>query len=818
MPFSAVFELSSLNGSNGFAIQGVTTGQSTGYSVTSIGDVNGDGIDDVLIGSNVNSGAQRGVSYVVFGRTTAFNATEALSTLTSDKGFSIAGLSNYDRAGREVSAAGDLNHDGIGDFVIGARSALSGGSRPGSAYVVFGSNSLSSVDLSALNGSNGFQIVGVSNNSQLGHSISSLGDVNGDGVDDLLVGAFGESSYDGAAYVVFGKSGSFDPTLVASSLNGSNGFKITSGGTDAMGYSVSAAGDVNGDGLGDILVSAHARNGGQGGAYLIFGSATPFSASVNADTQGVLLTPAAGSFVQIGRRVAAAGDINGDGFDDMLIASNYGDAGGSNSGTIHVVFGKSSGWGSQFDLDAMGGYDGFTIAGADVQDLAGMSVSQAGDINDDGLDDFIIGANKADPKGNNSGAAYVVFGSNSGGTVFDLSDLDGTNGFRIQGGVFDAWLGRDVSAAGDVNGDGVDDIIVGAPYTFNGGRGMAYVIFGQANPVTFVGGNGNDNQTGGAAADNLSGGGGNDTLNGGAGDDILDGGDLSDLLNGGDGGDDLIGGSGGDILSGDAGDDSVSGGVGADKLFGGDGVDTLDGGADNDRFDGGSGADILLGGAGNDYLDGGVGADSMTGGVGNDVFLVDDVNDTVIEAAGEGYDIIRSTVDLFTLSANVEAIELQGSANLTAQGNSGANNLQGNSGQNVLNGGAGNDTINGNDGEDIIIGGTGNDLLRGGLDADVFLVLQGSVGQPVLESDQIFDFSTAEGDLIDLSTIDANSLLDGNQAFSLVSAFSKQAGQMTMSFAGGVTLIRLDVNGDTKADYQLKINGDVTGDSGGWML
>ncbi len=823
MAFAAVIELNSLDGSTGFTFQGAATNQATGWSVASAGDVNNDGIDDLLIGSNIGSGNQRGLAYVVFGRSTPFDAIEALSSLTPDKGFSMTGLTNYDRVGFAVSAAGDINNDGIDDFIIGTSNGFSTvtGNRAGIAYVVFGADGLSSANLGALTGTNGFTFIGPNANSYAGRTITALGDINGDGIDDIAIGAVGaDSDYysrPGAAYVVFGSASGFAASLSAGSLNGTNGFKVSASGNASLGYSISAAGDVNGDGLNDLIVGASTTGSYTGQAVIIFGSSSPFSASINMSA-GAQLVPLQVSGQQIGRQVAGAGDINGDGFDDVMVASNYGRAGGSNTGTIYVVFGKASGWGTTTDLDGLNGSNGFIIAGADVQDLAGISISSAGDINDDGFDDILIGANKADPHGGNSGAAYLVFGKASGFGSLDLSNLDGTNGFTMHGGAFDAWAGRRVAAGGDINGDGVDDLVVSAPYNYNGGRGMTYVIYGQSSRLTFVGGNGNDDQTGSAAGDNLSGGGGNDTLNGAGGDDILDGGDFSDVLNGGEGSDSLIGGVGGDIMSGDAGDDSLSGGIGADKLFGGEGIDTLDGGVGNDRFDGGVGADILLNGEGNDYLDGGVGADSMTGGVGNDVFIVDNVGDTVIEAVGEGYDIVRSSASITLLAANVEAVELQGSADLNATGNGDANNLQGNTGANQLSGGGGVDTINGNDGDDFIIGGTGNDLLRGGLGADTFRVLGESMSRPILENDQIYDFSTAEGDIIDLSAIDANSLMANDQAFTLVSVFSKQAGQMTMSFSAGVTLIRLDVNGDTKADYQLKINGDVTGDSAGWML
>ncbi len=323
------------------------------------------------------------------------------------------------------------------------------------------------------------------------------------------------------------------------------------------------------------------------------------------------------------------------------------------------------------------------------------------------------------------------------------------------------------------------------------------------DPVVFAGTPGEDVHGGGGAADQLSGAAGKDTLSGLAGDDLIDGGDDNDLLYGGDGADDLVGGLGGDILYGDAGADELHGGDGADKLYGGTGQDLLNGGTGNDRMDGQSDIDTLNGGAGNDYLDGGLGADILRGGADNDLYIVDDAGDQTIEAAGEGYDIVRTTLS-WTLAAELAGLELQGLTNAAGTGNAGANNLQGNGGANVLSGLAGVDTLNGNDGDDIIIGGVGNDLLRGGLGADTFRVAHAFAG--VLETDQVYDFYAPEGDTVDV-----------NDSYVLVSAFSKVAGQMTVTFAAGITTLKIDATGDGKADYQMKINGDLTGDTD-WLV
>jgi Ca2+-binding RTX toxin-like protein len=259
---------------------------------------------------------------------------------------------------------------------------------------------------------------------------------------------------------------------------------------------------------------------------------------------------------------------------------------------------------------------------------------------------------------------------------------------------------------------------------------------------------------------------------------------------------------------------------GANKLFGGAGDDILTGGTGNDRLDGAEDNDTLIGGAGNDLLDGGLGTNSLTGGAGNDVYMVRSVNDTVTEAVGEGIDSVRSTIS-YTLGDHVENLELLSVQNRDGTGNALANRLTGNSGNNTLSGLAGNDTLVGGDGDDVLIGGLGKDTLTGGLGADTFRYLQESIGVGSSELDNITDFSTAEGDRFDFSAIDADSGTDADQAFVLAeSGFTKAAGEMFVFYTASQdqTVIRLDVDGDGLADLQLRVSGDVTGDTAGWLL
>ena len=206
-----------------------------------------------------------------------FNAIEELSGINGSNGFVVTGEVNNDSAGNAVSDAGDVNGDGIDDFVIGARFAGNGGK----AYVIFGQTSgfPTALSLSGLNGTNGFELTAASNNDSLGQSVSSAGDVNGDGIDDLIIGAYFVSNngnnFSGSSYVLFGQP-AFSSSIDVSSLNGSNGFVINgAAANDYSGNSVSGAGDINGDGIDDLIIGAYGTgpngNSYAGSSYVVFG-------------------------------------------------------------------------------------------------------------------------------------------------------------------------------------------------------------------------------------------------------------------------------------------------------------------------------------------------------------------------------------------------------------------------------------------------------------------------------------------------------------------------------------------------------------------
>lgn len=505
MVFPHPFNLSSLNGINGFTIEGITSNDRSGYSVSNAGDINADGIDDLIIGAYYTTpdGEDRaGTSYVVFGSKTSPGENLNLSNLDGMNGFAILDIARFSDYGRSVSSAGDVNGDGIDDLIIGADFASAvGKGAAGQSYIVFGGKNFgASLDPSSLNGKNGFVVNGIDENDLSGSSVSGAGDVNGDGLNDLIIGAYSASPNGkeraGQSYVVFGSKTIGSASLSLSELDGTNGFVIDGiDENDRLGYAVSSAGDVNADGIDDLIISTKEAtldsNPNSGESYVVFGSKTSRKSLELSDLDGtngfVIDGIDRNSFY--GESVSSAGDINGDGIDDLIIGANYSDLDGDGSGgESYVVFGSKTSPGARLNVFSLNGTNGFVIEG---NGRSGISVSSAGDVDGDGIDDLIVGADYAAPNGKSSaGASYVVFGSKtSPGKNLNLSDLDGKNGFVINGIDSGDRSGSSVSGAGDVNGDGIDDLIIGADYAAPNGNdraGESYVVFGvptDAQPV-----------------------------------------------------------------------------------------------------------------------------------------------------------------------------------------------------------------------------------------------------------------------------------------------------------------------------------------------
>lgn len=434
------------------------------------GDVSGDGLDDFIVGSPWRE------AYIVFGTDSApFPAQLDLAELDPSRGMVILRAQEGETL-ESVSAAGDFNADGFGDVLLGDWKAdPAGRADAGQSYVVFGAVNLGAagpLDLSTLIGANGFVLNGVQAKDQSGYSVSLAGDVNGDGFDDLVVSAWSLADTRGAAYVVFGGSGTdFDGSLELDKLDGIRGFVVygqMEG--DRLGRVVSNAGDVNGDGIDDLLLLAGVAAEIPGAAYVLFGNpdiggdgVVELGGQLDGE-KGFVVEPPLGNYWH-SSHASGAGDINGDGFSDMIFSS---DAEQDGQPDNYVLLGAADvGLSGSVTLKLLDGSDGFAI---DNGPEGVIHAATAGDVNDDGFDDLIMAQDSE---------VHIVFGSSDLGSdgLVVFSELAGGGvTIRRESGKFGAlWAG----SAGDINGDGIDDALMGARTGGFGARnGAAYVLFG----------------------------------------------------------------------------------------------------------------------------------------------------------------------------------------------------------------------------------------------------------------------------------------------------------------------------------------------------
>ncbi len=437
--YPANFDVTTLNGTNGFVIPGFDTVRRLGTEVQFIGDVNNDGLEDICVGNgneNVGPFDLAGRAYVIFGSTTDFSTPFDLTSLDGTNGFVVESIGFDERRGSTVAGPGDINGDGIDDLIIGSSNTSA------DDIVIYGGTTFPAVmTVNDINGANGFLIDTPGSN-----QVAALGDVNDDGINDFIIGT---PHFSGQSWIIFGRSSDFPASINVSWLDGVNGFRTSRFLGSRPSYKVGGAGDINDDGINDILIGNWGSSVDPSGqiSYALFGKSTPFDPLVDIEavdgTDGFLINNQGNGFLTF---VGPIGDINNDGIDDCFSENN-------------IILGSTGPFSASLLMSDLDGSNGFVL-----NDYV-ICAAPTGDLNLDGIDDFIVAASDD----------YVVFGTTGGfPAVFDSATLDGTNGFQIT--TTNSNIGRPIDGGRDMNGDGLADFIFGDR---NGGSGgEAYVVFG----------------------------------------------------------------------------------------------------------------------------------------------------------------------------------------------------------------------------------------------------------------------------------------------------------------------------------------------------
>ena len=449
--------------------QGWGVGYASGApaSISDVGDVDGDGLEDLLVGvpgwcnctydTGWETGADGMVAYLR-GAGLLADVTDTSFSLMEDVSLTSGGTSG-EWVGTQVGGLGDLNTDGYDDVFITA---------PGMNYVYvrLGASAISSSSLPS-----GATLIlrGEAGGDEFGSAAANIGDLNGDGVNELVVGARynDDGGTDAGVVTVFSgaKLGKWTGYVSASKAT----LRIVgSTSKDYVGSSLGNAGDIDGDGVDDLLIGAPGHDGGasDAGAVAVFlggGALAGASGSLSFDDAELLVLGAAVddqlgvATNRAGSALSTAGDVDGDGLDDVLLGAPEVDLGGAAAGAAYLllasgaVLGGASATASVSDADVI-------FVGEAAGDKAGFSVGSARDLDGDGLAELLVGAPYNDSVGRSSGAVYVLYGDTltTASGAFDLGGADA----RVVGDTYDT-LGESLLGGVDASGDGVPDLLVG---------------------------------------------------------------------------------------------------------------------------------------------------------------------------------------------------------------------------------------------------------------------------------------------------------------------------------------------------------------------
>lgn len=532
-PFPLIFDLGSLSGlsggdgSLGVIIEGIDANDLLGAEVSSAGDINGDGFEDIVISSRRGYpyGSQnRDIAYVLFGRGNgaSFKASFQAENLTGRNGFRIGKLnpSQYGGSYFEYSVAGlgDVNGDGIDDLGVSGMASKGGAA----ACVIYGRDTQTQgdfevrVDPTQFGGGDGFRLGSVSDVYSTFFyptRINSAGDVNGDGVDDIVVGEYQSNITKDRiiGYVVYGKDplagdGQFPADVNPLELGIEQGLLIQRPVDQyAFTWQIDGVGDINGDGFDDIGVGAAYGYTTGAASFVIFGATDMVPrglgpqrvidlGALDGDTGFGISAFNQYSYSGI-YNVSGAGDLNGDGIDDLAIGGNpFTDPGSGPALSAVVVFGRDTA-GSDAPFPARleiqdPGPGLYQLRSSFIESPYGrVVVSGVGDINGDGFDDLAVTEDGA-TRGNDmyayaEGKTNVIFGRAEGipfPPATPMGYIDPIVGFSLFGFERDGRSGWSVAPAGDTNGDGVGDLLIGAPFVDQGSNldvGAAYLVYGR---------------------------------------------------------------------------------------------------------------------------------------------------------------------------------------------------------------------------------------------------------------------------------------------------------------------------------------------------